>query len=313
MTYQFVAHTDEPRTFSSKKSATKAAKRDLGKHNANNTNLLIDDFEVKEIDDTGRFGVLIRVGLAPDIAKAQVGAEVSGFIVESAEAAKVTVPMVGDEILTFDGENHYAGVVEAVGDGNNATNVSGTVSDITGSASFTDLPFAMESVDGEPSWSYYKTPEEKKHFGPPEIKARPALTPETATVMPKGSHNKGQVHVDPTGRLYECRNGSKQQAIIDALAKDCVFDHDIEIATLKEDIVGRTSKVGGATMDDLRAACVKKDGTPWDDNSVRSALYYDIKDKGYGIRTRGQGDDAHYVLVLPAGYDAPLPAKQPKS
>ncbi len=105
---------------------------------------------------------------------------------------------------------------------------------------------------------------------------------------PVKSRNAGEVNVEPTSPLLACRVGSKQQQIVDLLVK-------------------------GATMDDLRSVCVRKDGTVWDDNSIRSALYYDIKQKGYGVRTEFVEGEAVYHVVLPAGYKAPLPARAPKS
>ena len=69
----------------------------------------------------------------------------------------------------------------------------------------------------------------------------------------------------------------------------------------------------GATLADLRTVCIKKDGGTWDDNSIRSALYYDLKDKGYGTRTEFRDDVPTYFLVLPVGIGAPLAAKASKS
>lgn len=121
----------------------------------------------------------------------------------------------------------------------------------------------------------------------PELKEVEAPKPPKAEKT-ASSRKSGEVNVDPTSPLIPCRAGSKQQAIIDALARGC-------------------------TMDDLREICVRKDGTIWDDNSIRSALYYDVKQKGYGVRTTWNGDVPTYHLVLPAGYDAPLPVKTAKS
>lgn len=121
----------------------------------------------------------------------------------------------------------------------------------------------------------------------PQLKAEPVKKAAPATTAPK--RRKGQVTVDPTSPLLPCRAGSKQQAIVDLLAK-------------------------GATLADLRTVCIKKDGTPWDDNSIRSALYYDIKDKGYGVTTTFDANDVPtYSIVLPEGYDAPLDAKPAKA
>lgn len=74
-----------------------------------------------------------------------------------------------------------------------------------------------------------------------------------------------------------------------------------------------TLLVGGATLDMLRTVCTKADGTVWDDNSIRSALYYDVHQKGYGVRTTWEGDVATYWLILPAGVKEPLPARTAKS
>lgn len=116
-------------------------------------------------------------------------------------------------------------------------------------------------------------------------KDAPAPKAPTATAK---SRKAGEVNVEPTAPLLQCRAGSKQQQIVDLLVK-------------------------GATMDDLRSVCVRKDGTIWDDNSIRSALYYDIKQKGYGVRTEFVDGEAVYHVVLPAGYEAALAPKAPKS
>jgi len=125
----------------------------------------------------------------------------------------------------------------------------------------------------------------------PQLKEEPvkANAPTTTAAAPaKTSRRKGQISVDPAAPLVQCRVGSKQQAIIDMLNRD-----------------------QGATIADLRTVCIKKSGGVWDDNSIRSALYYDLKDKGYGTRTEFNDDVASYFLVLPEGFDAPLPAKAP--
>lgn len=125
----------------------------------------------------------------------------------------------------------------------------------------------------------------------PQLKEEPVKSKPTPTDAPKkASRRKGQISVEPTAPLVHCRVGSKQQAIVDMLARP-----------------------EGATLADLRTVCVKKAGGTWDDNSIRSALYYDLKDKGYGTRTEFQEDVAHYFLVLPEGVDAPLTPKAPKS
>ena len=98
------------------------------------------------------------------------------------------------------------------------------------------------------------------------------------------------IDIKPHDKLYPARAGSKQAAIIDAL-------------------------VGGATIEDLQKVCVNKNGVPWTPGSIRSAFYWDINKKGYGVRTEMIGDDkvAKYFLVLPEGCDGPLPHKTPNA
>lgn len=119
------------------------------------------------------------------------------------------------------------------------------------------------------------------------VKADKPVKPTKAPKAPAtGARRKGQITVAPTAPLIACRPGSKQQAIIETLARE-----------------------GGATLEDLRKVCLKADGTPWDDNSIRSAMYYDLEQKGYGTDTRFEGDVAIYSLVLPKGYTTFLPPK----
>lgn len=125
----------------------------------------------------------------------------------------------------------------------------------------------------------------------PDLKEEPK--PRSTAPAPEGDkpkRRKGLISVEPTAPLIPCRAGSVQQAMLDAMWED------------------------GATIADLRKVCVKKkDGQPWTDASIRSAFYYDLKDKGYGTRTEFNDDEPTYFIVLPEGIDAPLPAKQPKS
>jgi hypothetical protein len=123
--------------------------------------------------------------------------------------------------------------------------------------------------------------------------------PVDATPIPKPAPSKkrrsGEINVAPieasglpNNRPIAARAGSKQQLIIDLLT-------------------------GGCNMVDLRRVCVKPDGVTWDDNSIRSALYFDVHQKGYGVRTVWADDVPSYFLVLPEGVDAPTEPKQPKS
>jgi len=208
---QFIAHTDTPRTFADKKGATKAIKRDLGKHFDKHGDVLFDTgFDVKPAGE--RFGVILYCDLTNAAAKKLIGTELSGYVIE---------------------------------------------------------------------------PQRKEET----VKVKPTPESLTTSAPKKSTRRKGQICVDPTAPLIHCRVGSKQQAIVDMLARE-----------------------EGATLAALRTVCIKKDGvTPWDDNSIRSALYYDLKDKGYGTRTEFLDDVPTYFLVLPEGIDAPLEPKASKS
>lgn len=140
-----------------------------------------------------------------------------------------------------------------------------------------------------------------------ELSRKEEFKPVVTPTAPKGSRRKGQITVAPTAPLIQCRDGSKQQAIIEALATGCVFDQPVTDANGK--LLGHGSLVGGASMTDLRKVCVKGDGTPWDDNSIRSSMYFDLELKGYGTSTRFVDGEPIYTLRLPLGYDTFLGPK----
>ena len=90
---------------------------------------------------------------------------------------------------------------------------------------------------------------------------------------------------DTVARVYPCRAGTKQAALVDALK-------------------------GGATMKELLDVCSKVNGGKnWTENSVKSGIYWDInKIKGYGVRTEVSNKGvARYFLTYPPGMDKPLP------
>ncbi len=250
MPNQFIAHADAPRTFSSKKGATAAIKRDLKKHDESHGDVLFETgFEVHQSGDA--YGVVIFCDLTPTTAQKLVGPELHGYVIE---------PQLKDETVK-------------------------------------EKPVNVR--DGE------------------------AAHKDDYPATKKATRRKGQVAVDPTCfSLVACRVGSKQQAIIDMLSRGNVWDQKYMMLeqTSKSNAepmrvhCGWFSLVGGVTLGELRTVCVKKDGvTPWDDNSIRSALYYDLKDKGYGTSTQFIDNEPTYSLVLPLGYDAPLPPKESKS
>lgn len=87
----------------------------------------------------------------------------------------------------------------------------------------------------------------------PEPKAEPAPKPQR-------KRSTGEINVKPSAKAYPARAGTIQAEMIRLLAD-------------------------GATMGDLRRVCVRRDGRVWDDNSIRSGCYYDVANKGYGVRT----------------------------
>jgi hypothetical protein len=142
-------------------------------------------------------------------------------------------------------------------------------------------------------------------------RAEPKPAENVVPLRPRAS--KGiNIAPKPVGQIKPCRAGTKQAAIIDALAD-------------------------GATMWELLAVCSRNvsGGTKdWSEASIRSAMYYDVHHvKGYGVRTEVMtpralydmgGHEASaehllgtehehepcialYRLVLPAGVSAPLP------
>jgi hypothetical protein len=156
---------------------------------------------------------------------------------------------------------------------------------------YVDLtPTEAQKLVGKELEGYVIEPSLQEPVKPEPVKADKPTKPTKADKAPKapatGARRKGQITVAPTAPLIACRPGSKQQAIIETLARE-----------------------GGATLSDLRKVCLKADGTPWDDNSIRSAMYYDLEQKGYGTDTRFEDDVAIYSLVLPKGYTTFLPPK----
>lgn len=93
----------------------------------------------------------------------------------------------------------------------------------------------------------------------------------------------------PGHKPIPCREDSKQSAMVDML-----------------------SASGGATMAQLRSRL------SWTEATVRSGFGWDMKQKGYGVRSEGSGAEARYHLVLPkahlaTGIPAHTPRKTPKA
>lgn len=117
-----------------------------------------------------------------------------------------------------------------------------------------------------------------------------ALDPAPDDVQPR--RRNADINIDPSGHaLIAARHGSKQQIIIDLLARD-----------------------EGATLGELVESCVRKDGTNWNAASLMAGLYHHIPHKGYGIVTSFDTDSvAHYHLVLPDGIEKVAEPRRPQS
>jgi hypothetical protein len=90
--------------------------------------------------------------------------------------------------------------------------------------------------------------------------------------------------VRDASHLRAARAGSKQAALIDAIARP-----------------------EGAAFDDLVRVTGWRDGS-----TAKSGLYWDVRQKGYGVRTAISDDGTQrYHLVLPKGVVAPLGHVEP--
>lgn len=99
---------------------------------------------------------------------------------------------------------------------------------------------------------------------------------------PKPRARRG-TDLKPTGEpVQPCREGSKQAVLVDQLRR-------------KE----------GATMAELLAALAVS-GKPWQEPTVRSGFGWDLKRKGYGVKSSFGADGVErFHLVVPAGQKIP--------
>lgn len=129
------------------------------------------------------------------------------------------------------------------------------------------------------------------------VSAGPAASLGTpASAKPKPTKKAGDArrgtNLQPPGHApLPCREGSKQSILVDKL-----------------------SRQNGATMDELIAA-LSLGNKPWTEATVRSGFGWDLKQKGYGVRsefTPSTGTERFY-LVLPTikGELAKIPAHTP--
>ena len=88
---------------------------------------------------------------------------------------------------------------------------------------------------------------------------------------------KGHCDIQPSGyRILPCRAGTKQAMLLDMLAS-----------------------TGGATMEELTEAL------GWKAVTVRSGFSWDMKNKGYGVKSEEIGDKIVYKIVVPEGEEIP--------
>ncbi|MEO0344114.1 MAG: hypothetical protein AAF198_11825 [Pseudomonadota bacterium] len=98
--------------------------------------------------------------------------------------------------------------------------------------------------------------------------------------MPGFKSRHGRIHIHPTGlKVYPPKAGTMQEKIVEAL---------------------RT----GATMAQLRRICVSKKGTPWSDDAIRSTMYWDLRNKGYGVRMEDDFDRGLIMVLIDPSQDA---------
>lgn len=138
--------------------------------------------------------------------------------------------------------------------------------------------FATKADAIRRTWAKVQAWKEKQQ----EAAARPAAKQAKAKGEPKPRPRRG-TDLKPTGEpVKPCLIGSKQAVLVDMLRR-------------KE----------GATMAELLAALAVS-GKPWQEQTVRSGFSWDLKRKGYGVRsTIGPDGVERFHLVVPAGQKIP--------
>lgn len=107
------------------------------------------------------------------------------------------------------------------------------------------------------------------------------------TTVKKPAKSRGTNLAAPGFAPLPCREGSKQALLLDVLSTE-----------------------GGATMDELVAA-LSGGNKPWTEATVRSGFGWDMKLKGYGVRSVFDEEGTErFVIVLPAGTKG-IPAHTP--
>jgi len=124
-------------------------------------------------------------------------------------------------------------------------------------------------------------------------KAKPAATPTKKVELPKETTRKprGTNLAAPAGAPVACREGSKQAMLLDQL-----------------------SKPEGVTMAQLIEA-LSGGNKPWTEATVRSGFGWDMKQKGYGVRSEFDADGTErFFIVRPTdeqGNEFAIPPHRP--
>ena len=110
---------------------------------------------------------------------------------------------------------------------------------------------------------------------------RKASAPAAKKAAPKSGIRRGTNLLPPGFEPIPCRAGSKQAIMVDTLARK-----------------------GGATLDDLRTA-LEGGRKPWQDQTIRAGFGWDMKLKGYGVRSNFKDGVERFYLVVPEGQTIP--------
>lgn len=138
--------------------------------------------------------------------------------------------------------------------------------------------FATKADAIRRTWAKVQAWKEKQQ----EAAARPAAKQAKAKGEPKPRPRRG-TDLKPTGEpVKPCLIGSKQAVLVDEL-----------------------SRPDGVTMAQLLAA-LSAGGKPWQEQTVRSGFGWDLKRKGYGVKSSFGADGVErFRLVVPDGQAIP--------
>jgi hypothetical protein len=116
----------------------------------------------------------------------------------------------------------------------------------------------------------------------PKMKPAPKAKAKDAPATERRVHRGTNLLPPSNDAPIPCRAGTKQAIMLDLL-----------------------STPNGATMDDLIKA-LSGGRKPWTEGSVRAGFGWDMKQKGYGVRSEFDEDGVErFFIVLPKGHDIP--------